>query len=355
MSNYYKNNKKFATSTYKKAKNSGTMKKVKKMKIWQKSIIIAVCVLLILIGSVIGVVFHVLGRLDTQEREVQSGIADMPDIVTESEEIPEGYEVLDDYNLINADGIPIMSSKDVTNVLLIGTDKYAKDRGRARSDTMIILSIDNKNKKLKMTSLLRDLYVTIPGRTNDDRLNHAHAYGGPDLLIRTIEYNFRVKIDKYLRVDFDAFENVINKLGGVDIYMTSAEANIVKKVAKEGTYHLDGAEARTYSRIRKLDSDFGRTNRQRKVITEAINKLKKKDVASLTSLMYEVLPMVTTDYKSTELLSLIIDSPTLSKYEIVSNRFPQDNTYRGVYIRGMAVLVTDLGTAATELQKFIYE
>lgn len=335
----------------KRKKKSGSSKK---MKGWQKGLIIALAVLVLLAGTMVGAVYHVVGRIDTQEREVQSNIADLPDVVTESEEIPEGYEVLDEYEIINADGVPIKSSKDVTNILLIGTDKYEKNKSYSRSDTMIILSIDNKNQKLKMTSLLRDLYVTIPGRKNADRLNHSHSYGGPDLLIRTIEYNFRVKIDKYLRVNFDTFEKVIDRLGGVNVNLTAAEAGIVVDTAKAGTYHLNGEQARSFSRIRSLDSDFGRTNRQRIVITSVINDLKQKDIATLTSLMYDILPMVTTDYNSTELIGLIMQSPKLSSYEIMTNRFPQDNSYRGVYIRGMAVLVTDLEVAATQLQEFIY-
>ncbi|MDR1564166.1 MAG: LCP family protein [Oscillospiraceae bacterium] len=325
----------------------------KKGKKAAKAIVITLLALIFLLGTtVISTVFYFTGMLNHQSRADDTNYD--ANASFDPEENAEGYEEVDNLQVLSADGIPLKSDKDIINVLLVGIDAPKSQNKGSRSDTMIILSLDKKHKKIKMTSLLRDLYVMIPGRY-EDRLNHSHAYGGVDLLIRTIEYNFRVKIDYYTRLNFDTFEEVVDSLGGVDIMLTANEAHIVGEGAHEGMNHLNGAQTETYARIRKIDSDFNRTGRQRKVMTSIINQMKKSDVQSLFSSMNTILPLVTTDIPQDVLVSHVVQAPVLKNYPISEYYVPQKDKYKGYYTRGMSVLSIDIPQAAKDVQYFIYE
>lgn len=314
-------------------------------------IVIIALILILIIGS-ISAVYGVLGRTNYKRAEDDDSYLDNEVYVSEEpEEIPSGYEIVEELEVQTANDLKIKSDKNVLNVLLIGSDTRGTKGGR--SDTMMIISLDKNNGKIKMISLLRDLYVPISGK-GENRLNASYAFGGTKLLIDTIEQNFKIKIDKYVRVRFDDFIKVIDKIGGVDIHITEAEASIIKGVSA-GDTHLNGKQALTYARIRKLDSDFGRTNRQRIVIKAVINKVKKMSVTEVSSLMYDILPLITTDFTTTELLSIIAQVGKIKDYPISELSIPVQGEYKGVYIRGMAVLVTDLNNAARTVQNFIYE
>ena len=221
-----------------------------------KALAIILAVLLVLVGSGVIFIYSVLGRINHVDAEDDVYYAEgIEELEEEAEAIPSGYEVLEEYEIDTSDEIEMMSDKNVTNILLIGCDNRGTGAS-GRSDTMIIFSIDKRNRKIKMVSLLRDLYVPINGR-QDNRLNAAYAYGGTKLLIDTIENNFKIKIDKYVRVSFQDFVNVVNRVGGVTVNLNEAEANIVK--TEPGLRRLNGKQALTYARIRKIDSDFGRT------------------------------------------------------------------------------------------------
>ena len=185
-----------------------------------------------------------------------------------------------------------MKEEGVTNILLIGND--SRENGEdGRSDAMILLSISNKTKKIYMTSLLRDMYVEIPGH-KDNRLNAAYSYGGAELLMETIEQNFDIHISRYVLVNFEAFANLVDAVGGVDLELTGKEVEYVNGYLVEynillgrpegtdyfddlsgGMVHLNGPQALAYCRNRYIGTDFGRTERQRKVLTEVIHKLPK--------------------------------------------------------------------------------
>lgn len=251
----------------------------------------------------------------------------------------------------------ILSDKDVQNVLLIGCD--ANNNGYGRSDAMILFSIDRREGKLKMTSFLRDLYVKIPGQ-QDNRLNYAFAAGGPGLLTQTIEQNFRIKIDHYVKVDFTSFRKVVNLLGGVDIKLTDAEARHLMKEyhytgLKAGKNTLDGGQALNYARIRKLDSDFGRTSRQRKVLDAILTKFKSAGVQKLVQIANEVLPLTQTDFSTGDVISLAMDSGKLLSYPTAQLYIPQNGAYKDETIRHMMVLVPDVEKNKQALWKFIYE
>lgn len=167
---------------------------------------------------------------------------------------------------------PFLDDK-LINILLVGQDRYV-GTARQRSDTMLLCSINPETKKVSMISFLRDLYVQIPGGYSDNRLNAAYAFGGFPLLVDAFYTNFGVTIDGCFEVDLAGFRSIVDILDGVDVTLTAREAEVVGVGSEEKLYHLNGKEALSYAQIRKLDSDFGRTQRQRNV-TERYNKLKE--------------------------------------------------------------------------------
>ena len=277
-----------------------------------------------------------------------------------------GYEVdenPDDMRYASGD---ILYDNDIQNILLIGSDSRGGS-GYGRSDTMMLLSIDRKNGRLVMTSFLRDMYVKISAdNIKDNRINVAYGYGGPRLLIETIEDNFRIRIDNYVRVDFQSFVDIIDAMGGIPITMTSKEARelnnhpsrysdggAIQKV-HEGTNNLDGATALAYARIRKIDSDFGRTQRQRDVMQAVISKMKGSNVSTILGIADEFLPQIQTDLTSGEITGLIWDSGTLMNYPITQCTIPYTGTYSNKSIRGMAVLVPDIEENKLVLWALLY-
>ncbi len=251
----------------------------------------------------------------------------------------------------------VISKDGVTNILLIGADN-GDDGNSHRSDTTMLVSIDNETKQIRLVSFLRDLYLEIPtvGKT---KLNAAYAHGGPALTMQTIENNFRVNIDKYVSVNFDNFEAIIDKMGGIDIDMSA-------KVAKEenrnmgsnlheGVNHLDGRLALYYARIRATDSDFGRTGRQRQVIQAMITRMKELNPVEFSKLMYDYLPYVETNLDDGDLLALAAIAPAVMNYEMETMAVPNENTYEDQTIKGSGmVLVPDLPENCRLLREFLY-
>lgn len=327
---------------------------------WKKVILIVVCVLLALfLLAMLGAVIYIEGKLNRINR-VQLG----------SEETYPATEWVDETDAIEPDNTaPTMDPSEVTwpsepeptigaenhvvNILLVGQDRLP-GQGRQRSDVMLLCTFDKSSNTLTMTSFLRDLYVQIPGYL-DNRLNVAYPRGGFALLDEALELNFGVHVDANVEVDFGGFTDIINLLGGVDIELTGAEAdylNLIKNwdpeglttpVLSKGLNHLNGDQALAYSRIRYLDSDFGRTNRQRKVMSALIEKLRGKNLLELNSLLDQILPLITTDMSNADIAKYVIELfPMLADCTVNTQYIPAKGTYQGVYIRGMAVLLPDI-------------
>lgn len=232
----------------------------------------------------------------------------------------------------------IGSKQDLVNILLIGQDRR-EGESRQRSDTMILVTFDKNRGKITMTSFLRDMYVQIPGY-DGNRLNAAYAFGGMKLLDETLEANFGVQVDANMEVDFSGFSEIIDILGGVDIALTQAEAEYMGRSA--GLQHLDGEAALTYSRIRYIDSDFGRTERQRNVLSSVYESVKNLSITQAFDLIDAVFPLLTTDMTNTEIISYAVDLfPMLARSDLVNCRIPADGTYSYNTVRGMAIIAPD--------------
>lgn len=264
-----------------------------------------------------------------------------------------------------------MKEDGVINVLLIGNDsRLAGDDGR--SDAMILVSISDKTKTITMTSFLRDMYVEIPGH-DGNRLNAAYAYGGAELLMETIELNFGIPIHRYALVNFQAFANLVDAVGGIDLDLTNDEVNWINAYLMEynqlegkdlatdfldpslsGNLHLNGPQALAFTRNRYIGTDFGRTERQRKVLSAVIKKLPGTVLTNGGELADGLFPNLTTNLKQGECFNLSLNAWKFLGYEMVQQCVPLEGTYSNADIRGMAVLQVDFDTNKQFLKSTLY-
>lgn len=252
----------------------------------------------------------------------------------------------------------LKSSPLVRNILLIGVDGTA-DSTSLRSDSMILISIDSAHFKIKISSFMRDSWLQIPDYKYA-KLNAACSHGGPQLVVDTIEYNFGVDIEDYVLVNFTMFTDIIDALGGVDVEVTPEEAAFINRTTRHtvesgSSVHLDGAKALVYCRIRKLDSDYMRTYRQRKVIKALISQAKTADFSRLLNAVRSVLPMVETDMGPIKLTFLFFRGGlSLLLFKIESTRIPTDDLSWDGYEGSQSVVELDVAANAAYLQDFIY-
>lgn len=239
----------------------------------------------------------------------------------------------------------------ITNIALFGVDAEMGQNGR--SDTIMIVTVDKNSKKIKLTSIVRDSYVNIPDR-GMDKINHAYAFGGPQLALKTINSNFNLDIRNYATVNFTTLPKIIDTIGGVKIEVTNAEATQIAGLSSGGTYNLTGAQALDYSRIRHIDSDFARSGRQRTVIEAIINKMLNSSVTSYPSILSKILPMITTNMSSNDILGLATTVVTNGIRTIEQNRFPQDSLASGQTIKGVYYYVFKKDQTLDAMGRYIY-
>lgn len=296
-------------------------------------------------------------------------------------EIKEGDESLDLF-----DGT-LLNDPKILNIMIFGEDAGADSTtDYGRSDTMIMLSIDNRHKQIKLTSFMRDMLVTIPctdDAGNDyglDKLNAAYTLGGAELSVKTIESNFGVDIDRYAIVNFESFKSIIDALGGIDIKLTQDEIDYINwqtylnKQSEEryeitdtpGLVHLNGRQALWYARNRGYEDeehpefvvsgdDFDRTSRQRNLMRTLMDRFKKANFTEIVKIVGEIGPMVTTNLKKDEITTLVANSPTYLAYNIQEFRLPTGDCYKYSWYEEQSVLeITDMQLMRTQLAKFIF-
>ena len=253
----------------------------------------------------------------------------------------------------------------ITNILLVGEDARTEDETGMRSDSMILCTLNPDTHEVILTSFMRDMYVSIPGYKSN-RINNAFSRGGVELLEQTIQENFGVRIDGYVSIDFAGFIEAVAALGPMQIELTEDEAEYMNTHtefgwADEGTVWdlqpgwntLDQWQFLCYARMRHVgNSDWERTERQRKVLMTCYQQVKNCSLPKLLGLMDAVAPYVTTDVPGADLLSY---ARMMSKdvTNIESNRIPADGTYEIQNINGMQVLVPDIEQNKAILQEYI--
>lgn len=284
-------------------------------------------------------------------------------------------------------GATPLSSDNVLNILLFGQDTAASAEDYGRSDTTILLSIDNVNKKLKLTSFQRDTYVNIPG-LGDDKINAAFTFGGEKLSISTIESNFGIKVDKYATVDFSSFREVIEALGGVDIELSLEEIKYINaqidvnhqtdrtsflkydETKEKQMMHLDGYQALWYARDRGEENlggnpeysfsgdDWDRTSRQRNLIQTIVKNLRENtSLTDLVGIANKIGPLITTNLKKGDITFLVSNLMTYMNYDMEEMSLPTLGNWRyGRTDDGQSVIVIDNWDAVRkDLAEFIFE
>ena len=256
------------------------------------------------------------------------------------------------------------------NVLLLGEEAIGSGTSRGRTDLIMIATMNTKTKELKLTSLMRDMLVRIPGY-QENKLNAAYQRGGVPLLYETIALNFDIKLDGCMLVNFDNFEKIIDRLGGLEITLTAAESRYLNRtnyISKpqyrttvEGTQILNGNQVLGYSRIRYRTSitgyrdDYGRTDRHRIILNEIFEKYKASSNMELFSIMYSLLPMISTDICGDTFKHMLNTFLEMGTMEVQQLRIPVDGKFRdNVSVRGMDVLIPDYNENIRILHEFIF-
>ncbi len=328
------------------------------MKKWKKGLLIALCVLLtlVLLALIFVTVYakHLLGKIDRIDPQTQTLSSSELEAHLRETDAPDPSftgEYLSPEDVTWATQPPEATEPEkadhMLNIMLIGQDSRSS-KGRARSDSMILCSINKQTGKLTMTSLQRDMWVQIPGY-HDNRINASYAFGGIQLFEKTLQKNFGIQLDGVVEVNFQRFTKIIDKVGGVKVELTQREAAYLG--VKPGLRKLDGETALRYCRIRYLDSDFKRAGRQRKVITALLDSCRDKSLAELSGLLEYCLDMVTTNLTDQQILQYTLELfPILKNLTIESGSVPSKGNYRNANIGGKYVLIPDMEYARNYLQ-----
>lgn len=275
----------------------------------------------------------------------------------------------------------LLQNSKVLNVMLFGEDNNQGEK-YGRTDTMIMLSIDNIHKKIKLTSFQRDTYVYIPGN-GYDKINASYTLGGAKLSIQTIEANFGIKIDRYAVVDFESFIKIIDTLGGIDMEVTQDEIDYINyQMYKNdqtdtattitdapGNVHLNGQEALWYARDRGLTKgeddneigidgdDWDRTSRQRKLLETLFDSMKSADLGQIVSIVSSIGPLITTNLKKDEITALVSNALTYLKYDVEQYYVPEEGLwyYDDDTPSGSVIRIADMEKQRLAFAKFIYE
>ena len=303
-------------------------KKRKKKPLAFKIIMSLLVILLVLITIGLSSVYSMLGKIDT--------------VKIHSENLGINHDEISTYQNI----------ENIKNIALFGIDSTNDSTGR--SDAILILTIDNNNNKLKLTSIMRDSYVNIPNH-GMDKLNHAYAFGGAELAIQTLNNNFGLNIEDFVSVNFSSLPQIINLLGGVQINITEEEVNHIPTINAPGLYNLTGEEALYYSMIRYASGgDYVRTDRQRTVLNCLFSKLSQVPISSYPQILSEVLPYLKTSMSSTEILSLSSKATSVISNGLIQSRFPKDDYSEGSMIDGIYYLTFNIQDTKKQIMDYIY-
>ena len=272
---------------------------------------------------------------------------------------PTDMDVLEIEEVLWAPAEKLDPESHIFNILLLGQDRRPGEV-RARTDTMILVTVNTDANTLTLTSFMRDTYVRIPGYC-DNRLNVPYVLGGVELLYDTLEVNFGIRPDRYVEVDFDGFEQLIDRIGGIDLYVSGGEAQFMNAIGGwdlgEGTHHLSGAKALAYARNRTTGGmgDFERTERQRKVIGALLERASGLNLLTLNGLLTGASELIRTDMTSGEVLKYLVRFyPMLSNLDSVENvRIPYGDYYYASWADGIgAVIVPDLEKNSAIIAKY---
>ncbi|MGU9100228.1 LCP family protein [Clostridium perfringens] len=256
----------------------------------------------------------------------------------------------------------------IANIALFGID--APEGTDGRSDAIMIATVDKIHNKLKLTSIMRDSYVDIQGH-GKDKINHAYAFGGHELALKTLNENFDLNLKDFATVNFSSLPKIIDSIGGIDLDIRNDELQYinnyigdlntlnktnVSNITSAGTQHVNGTQALAYCRIRyTAGGDGERTERQRIVLSKLFDKFSKISPTKYPSILNELMPMITTSLSSSDILGLAKTVASISESGLEQERFPKDNYSKGEMIHGVYYLTFDKDATVKQIHDYIFE
>lgn len=316
------------------------------MKTWMKLVLSIFIVILIVFGVTFSYAFYRFSKINTTKiSKTDENLGIKPEVA---------LKTADNLSIKPKVTIKKEAAPEIINIAFFGVDRRSMNEP-SRSDSIIILSIDEVHKKIKMSSVMRDTYVEIKDH-GETKINHAYAYGGPQLAIRTLNENFNLNIREYVTVDFFSFEKIIDAIDGVIIDVKQDEINLIPQITKTGPQTLNGLQAVAYSRIRHtVGDDYRRTERQRTVLSVMLKKIQSLGVTEFPAVVSKLLPYTETSMNSMEIIKIGTKVVTSNIVTLEQERFPLDGYCTGKMMNGVWYLVADMEATVKQLHKFIYE
>lgn len=256
------------------------------------------------------------------------------------------------------------------NVLLLGGDARSTGERYDRTDTMMIMSVNLETSQFKLTSVMRDTWVELPGHGHG-KINAANVYGGPEMSMQVVNSAFGTDIEKYVLINMNDLVSLIDLAGGIDIEISKSEMKWINEynedylkdiaqydgttwLGQSGLVHLNGLMATSYTRNRYSDSDFGRVERQQKVIMALINNLQNMEIDEMSAKADEIMSHIQTNLTEDEIRAFAKAAMICEIEEIGRFRVPMDGTFQAGEIDGEYKILPDYQTNAAQLHSFIY-
>lgn len=267
--------------------------------------------------------------------------------------------------------LPCHAKSKWTNILLLGGDSR-QTSSYENTDTMMILSLNSEDRCIKLTSIMRDTWVELPGRKEPGKINSANTLGGPKYAVRTVNKNFSTNIENYILVNMADLVAIIDLVGGIDIEVTESELEQINAYAQDyinniqqydgqtvleeaGYVHLNGLLATAYTRDRYTDSDFGRVMRQQKVIMALSDQIQNMELDELMAVVSDIYGHIKTNMNDDTLDALVQTVMLCDVEDIPRFRIPADGTYKSETRKGVWAIYPSYKKNAALLYDFIYK
>lgn len=342
-------------------------KKRKKIPLWGKILIGILVVVLLIGGGAYGAVTYYYNKMNIKGLEEDDTPAAQE--YFDTDENTGNLEEMDPESIQLDSAEAVSSQKDVVNILLCGEENIGG--GRGRTDSIMIATINKRDNQLKLTSIMRDSYVKIPGYT-DNKINAAYHNGGMKSLIKTIKTNFGISVDGYVLVNFDSFQEIVDAVGGIDITLDEDEVkylnstNYISDTSNHtlsvGKNHMNGNQALGFARVRYVMrdgqyGDFARTLRHRTVMTALYKRIINKSTLEIVAMIPKILPLLTTNIEKSDLVNYIAMAVKVrdANKKIYTLNVPVEGGYKITRARGMSIILPEpLSKSVDKMQKFIY-
>lgn len=342
-------------------------KERKKIPLWGKVLISILVIVLLIGGGAYGAVTYYYNKMNIKGLEEDN--TPVAQEYFDTDENTGNLEEIDPESIRLDSAKAVSSQKDVINILLCGEENIGG--GRGRTDSIMIATINKRDNQLKLTSIMRDSYVKIPGYT-DNKINAAYHNGGMKSLIKTIKTNFGISVDGYVLVNFDSFQEIVDAVGGIDITLDEDEVkylnstNYISDISNHtlsvGKNHMNGNQALGFARVRYVMrdgqyGDFARTLRHRTVMTALYKRIIDKSTLEIVAMIPKILPLLTTNIEKSDLVNYIAMAVKVrdANKKVYTLNVPVEGGYKITRARGMSIILPEpLSKSVNKMQKFIY-